>query len=89
MDPNHGDAWAYSYKFELECGIEEQQQAILERCVRAEPHKGTKRKDQNFPYSFLGENWIAVSKDINNANWKTDQILKEVAKNLKGFTVQY
>lgn len=75
LDPKFGDAWAYAYKFELEYGTEEQQDAILRACIQAEPN--------------LGEEWIKVSKAIDKSTWKTDQLLKEVSKGLRGFTVQY
>eukprot|EP01126_Amoeba_proteus_P045846 TRINITY_DN5154_c0_g3_i3.p1 TRINITY_DN5154_c0_g3~~TRINITY_DN5154_c0_g3_i3.p1 ORF type:complete len:126 (-),score=22.00 TRINITY_DN5154_c0_g3_i3:111-488(-) len=75
VDADFGDAWAYSYKFELENGVEEQQQAVLTKCVQAEPHHGRE--------------WIAVSKHPDHGTWKTEEILKEVVKNLKGFSVQY
>jgi pre-mRNA-processing factor 6 len=68
LDPNYGDAWAFAYKFELKNGTKEQAQAILEKCVDAEPHKG--------------ERWISVSKDINYHRYKTDQILMEVANRI-------
>lgn len=75
MAPKFGDAWAYSYKFELEYGTEEQQQGVLTKCIQAEPNKG--------------EEWIKISKHIDHSTWKTEQILKEVIKNLHGFTVQH
>uniref|UniRef100_A0A6B2KXN3 PRP1 splicing factor N-terminal domain-containing protein n=1 Tax=Arcella intermedia TaxID=1963864 RepID=A0A6B2KXN3_9EUKA len=65
VDPDFGDAWAASYKFELQNGTPETQQEILKRCKDAEPHHG--------------EVWISVSKDINNSNWKTEQLLLAVA----------
>lgn len=75
LDSKLGDAWAYFYKFELEYGTAEQQEAILRACLQAEPNQG--------------EAWIRVSKAIDKSTWKTEQILKEVVKNLSGFTVQY
>lgn len=75
LDPKYGDAWAYYYKFELEYGTSEAQEHVLNECVKAEPNRG--------------EEWIKVSKHIDHSTWKTEQILKEVIGNLKGFTVQY
>jgi len=74
LDPNFGDAWAYYLKFETEQGNEDKKKAVIEKCVQAEPHKG--------------ENWVKVSKDIKHGDWKTESILHEVVKQLKGFTVQ-
>jgi pre-mRNA-processing factor 6 len=68
IDPDLGDIWAYLYKFELQYGTEEQQQAVLKKCLAAEPRHG--------------EEWCKISKNI--ANWRkhTEDILPLVAKAL-------
>lgn len=75
LDPKYGDAWAFYFKFEMEYGSEEEQKAVLTLCLQAEPN--------------LGEEWIKVAKHIDHSTWKTEQILREVVKNLRGFSVQY
>jgi len=40
LDPDLGDSWARQYAFEMECGTEEQQRAVKDRCVKAEPKHG-------------------------------------------------
>jgi pre-mRNA-processing factor 6 len=52
LDPDLGDSWAKFYAFELESGTKEQQQAVKDRCVAAEPHHG--------------EVWASVTKNISN-----------------------
>eukprot|EP00823_Brevimastigomonas_motovehiculus_P003452 TRINITY_DN2105_c0_g1_i1.p1 TRINITY_DN2105_c0_g1~~TRINITY_DN2105_c0_g1_i1.p1 ORF type:complete len:949 (+),score=251.05 TRINITY_DN2105_c0_g1_i1:394-2847(+) len=68
-DPDLGDAWAYFYKFELEYGDKTSQEAVLKRCVEADPHHG--------------ELWVGVSKAIENSRLKTDAILKKAAASIK------
>eukprot|EP01129_Flabellula_baltica_P014603 TRINITY_DN7031_c0_g1_i1.p1 TRINITY_DN7031_c0_g1~~TRINITY_DN7031_c0_g1_i1.p1 ORF type:complete len:938 (-),score=246.41 TRINITY_DN7031_c0_g1_i1:65-2878(-) len=63
-DPNLGDAWAAAYAFALESGDEEKKADIMKRCQLAEPK--------------YGEKWISVSKDLNNTNMKTGEILEKV-----------
>jgi len=67
-DADLGDAWAWAYRFELEHGTPEQQQAILNRCAEAEPAHG--------------ELWCAVAKDDRNARLKAADILKLVVARL-------
>ena len=40
LNPDIGDHWAMFYKFELQHGTEEQQEAVVRRCVEAEPRWG-------------------------------------------------
>jgi len=68
INPDLGDAWAYFYKFEIQNGTEEQQKAILKRCVDADPHHG--------------EKWIAIAKDPANSRLKAELILKKITANL-------
>lgn len=69
-DADLGDAWAAAYQFEVEHGGAEQQEAIVKRCVEADPHHG--------------EKWIAVSKDERNVRFTCEQILKLVASKFAG-----
>ncbi|KAI8097326.1 PRP1 splicing factor, N-terminal-domain-containing protein [Halteromyces radiatus] len=68
IDPDQGDSFAWWYKFELQHGVEEQQELVIKRCVQAEPHHG--------------EHWQAISKDIKNIGKKTDELLKLCAASL-------
>uniref|UniRef100_A0A915HP56 Pre-mRNA splicing factor n=1 Tax=Romanomermis culicivorax TaxID=13658 RepID=A0A915HP56_ROMCU len=63
-----GDAWAFFYKFELIHGTKENQQDIIDRCIKAEPRHG--------------ELWCSISKDIQNWRKSTAEILKLVANEL-------
>ncbi|KAL5494082.1 hypothetical protein EMCRGX_G015354 [Ephydatia muelleri] len=72
IDPDLGDAWAFYYKFELEHGTEAQQEAVLKNCVSAEPHHGAL--------------WCPVSKDIENWQKHTEELLILVAKSLPVMT---
>jgi len=65
-DPDLGDVWATLYNFECQHGTPEQQQDVVTKCIQQEPHHG--------------EKWISVSKNPQNAKWKTEQILKAVAQ---------
>ena len=68
IDPDFGDAWAYTYRFELQHGTEEQQKAVLKSCITAEPHHG--------------EIWCMVSKNVKNWCKHTDELLPIIAKTL-------
>ncbi|RWS26275.1 pre-mRNA splicing factor-like protein [Leptotrombidium deliense] len=68
IDPNFGDSWAYFYKFELMFGNEEEQDSVIQRCIKAEPRHG--------------EEWCKVSKDIKNWKLKITDILEIVANSL-------
>ncbi|CAH1772919.1 unnamed protein product [Owenia fusiformis] len=68
IDPDHGDAWANFYKYELLHGTEEQQEAIKKRCINAEPKHG--------------ELWCKTSKVISNWRLKCEEILPLVANAL-------
>lgn len=60
-----GDVWASYYQFELHHGTEAQRNAIVRRCVEAEPK--------------YGEKWTSVSKDPENIALTTEEILKRVS----------
>ncbi|KRK02418.1 uncharacterized protein Dyak_GE19576 [Drosophila yakuba] len=68
IDPDLGDAWAYFYKFELLHGTEQQQQEVIDRCISAEPTHG--------------ESWCRVSKNIQNWQFKTPEVLRAVVREL-------
>jgi pre-mRNA-processing factor 6 len=53
--PDWGDAWAHFYRFELQYGVAEQQQAIMKRCEDADPRHGVL--------------WTRVSKAVGNARY--------------------
>ncbi|KAG2204443.1 hypothetical protein INT47_005234 [Mucor saturninus] len=68
-DSDHGDSFAWWYKFELQHGTKEQQDLVVKRCVMAEPRHG--------------EYWQAVAKDVSNVGKKTEEILKLCAATLQ------
>ncbi|OZJ04338.1 hypothetical protein BZG36_02386 [Bifiguratus adelaidae] len=61
IDSDLGDVWAWWYKFELQHGTEEERKALVDACVRAEPHHG--------------EVWQQQAKDMSHVGWKTVDIL--------------
>jgi pre-mRNA-processing factor 6 len=63
LNPDIGDHWAMFYKFELQHGIEEQQEAVVRRCVEAEPRHG--------------EVWCRVKKAVKNWHDPVDALLKK------------
>jgi pre-mRNA-processing factor 6 len=69
IDPDHGDTWAYYYKFELLYGTEDQQKGVVKRCVLAEPRHG--------------KIWCSVSKDIKNWQKHTEDLLPLVTLTLQ------
>ncbi|KAF4792124.1 pre-mRNA-processing factor 6-like protein [Turdus rufiventris] len=69
IDSDLGDAWAFFYKFEIQHGTEEQQEEVRRCCENAE--------------SRHGELWCDVSKDVENWQKKTREILMLVAAKLK------
>lgn len=69
IDPDHGDSFAWWYKFELQHGTEEQREDVVKRCVAAEPHHG--------------EVWQAVAKDMANIGKRTPEILQLCAAKLE------
>lgn len=69
IDPDQGDSYAWWYKFELQHGTKEQQDAVIRRCMISEPRHG--------------ECWQSVSKDISNIGKKTEDILKLSAQKLE------
>eukprot|EP01114_Cavostelium_apophysatum_P016856 TRINITY_DN4880_c0_g1_i1.p1 TRINITY_DN4880_c0_g1~~TRINITY_DN4880_c0_g1_i1.p1 ORF type:complete len:920 (+),score=321.96 TRINITY_DN4880_c0_g1_i1:169-2928(+) len=69
LNPDLGDAWAYYYRFLLAHGTEPEQQAVVKKCIDAEPHHG--------------EHWVKISKDPANSRLKTEQMLKKVAASVE------
>jgi len=70
LDADLGDSWAYFYAFELRQGTPAEQEALLARCVAAEPSHG--------------ELWCTVAKKTENRRCKTDVVLKKVVAKLSG-----
>lgn len=68
LAPDLGDFWAQYYKFEMQHGTPEQQQAVVKRCIAAEPHHG--------------ERWQRISKNPSNAHVPVAQILELVVRDL-------
>ncbi|KAK0662528.1 putative pre-mRNA-splicing factor PRP [Cercophora samala] len=68
LDTDHGDTWAWYYKFLLQHGTEEKRAGLVSRCVLAEPRHG--------------EYWQRVAKMPKNAGKGTEEILKLVAASL-------
>lgn len=69
VEPDHGDTWAWFYKFELEHGKGDKQKSIIKRCVEADPRHG--------------QEWCKVSKRVTvKESQKTEDTLKEVAAQL-------
>ena len=64
-----GDSWGRYYAFELENGTSEQQLAVMERCVKAEPKHG--------------EIWTDVMKDMKNRAVSTKDGLVLVAAEIQ------
>ncbi|GIJ98970.1 hypothetical protein Aspvir_001092 [Aspergillus viridinutans] len=67
-DSDHGDGWAWYYKFLLQHGTEEKRADVVAKCVLTEPKHG--------------EVWQSVAKDPANARKSTEEILKMVADRL-------
>ncbi|KAG2024926.1 hypothetical protein GB937_003148 [Aspergillus fischeri] len=67
-DSDHGDGWAWYYKFLLQHGTEEKRADVVAKCVSTEPKHG--------------EVWQSVAKDPANARKSTEEILKMVADRL-------
>lgn len=68
LNPDIGDHWAMFYKFELQHGVEEQQEAVVKRCVEAEPRHG--------------EAWCRVKKSVKNWHDPVDVLLKKTVKEI-------
>uniref|UniRef100_A0A0N4ZT01 Pre-mRNA-processing factor 6 n=1 Tax=Parastrongyloides trichosuri TaxID=131310 RepID=A0A0N4ZT01_PARTI len=69
INPDNGDTWAYFYKFELLHGTENEQNMVLEKCIKTEPRHG--------------ELWQPVLKNYKNWKKKTGDILKIVTSQLE------
>ena len=67
---NEGDIWASFYKFELEQGNADSQNAVIKRCIEADPRNG--------------EKWKLVRRATENHGLKTEQLLKKVAASMTG-----
>lgn len=63
-----GDFWAAYFKFESQHGGPEQQEAVLQRFLAAEPHHG--------------ERWQRAAKDPAWAHQKPEAVLKRVVLDL-------
>ncbi|KAG8788064.1 hypothetical protein FRB91_008696 [Serendipita sp. 411] len=68
-DKDLGDTWAWWLKFELEYGTPEHQNAVIDKCVTAEPHHGIV--------------WPTVSKDMKNTRKTVREIVFLVAQKLQ------
>ena len=68
VDNSNGDAWAFLYMFELECGNKDKSDEVEKRCISQEPKHGYY--------------WTKVSKDVKNWRLKTKEILMLVNKTL-------
>mmetsp|Transcript_37476 Transcript_37476/g.61317 ORF Transcript_37476/g.61317 Transcript_37476/m.61317 type:complete len:239 (+) Transcript_37476:2-718(+) len=68
LRPGLGDAWARFYAFELRQGTPEEQRAVLDRCVAAEPAHG--------------ELWQAVAKRTANRRLGPAEVLRKVVAEL-------
>jgi pre-mRNA-processing factor 6 len=68
LNQDIGDSWARYYAFELDHGTAEQQSAIKERCIKAEPKHG--------------EHWQSIMKDMAHRSTKIGEGLELVAKKI-------
>ncbi|PRW56239.1 STABILIZED1 [Chlorella sorokiniana] len=68
LNPDVGDTWAAWWRFEGQHSGPEQQEAVLKRCLAAEPR--------------YGERWQRVAKDPAFAHQKPEAVLKRVAADL-------
>eukprot|EP01080_Neovahlkampfia_damariscottae_P002459 gene2459-3169_t len=68
LDDKYGDCWAYYFKFTLLNGKTEDEESILNRCIKANPTKG--------------DIWISVSKDPKNFELTTKEILYLVSSKI-------
>lgn len=66
---NEGDIWASFYKFELEQGNADTQEAVIKRAVEADPR--------------AGEKWKQIRRQFHGA-LKTEELLKKVAGSMAG-----
>ena len=69
LDPDHGDTWAWWYKFLLQHGTEEKKAEVVAKCVQNEPRHG--------------EKWQSIRKAPENATKGVEEILMLVAKVLE------
>lgn len=67
-DPDMGEIWAWWLRFEQQHGTQEQQKAVIDKCVQAEPKHGPL--------------WQSVSKDPKQVGKTTEQVLKIVSSQL-------
>lgn len=74
LDPDIGDSWARYYAFELEFGTPEQQKAVKERCIKAEPKHGLI--------------WQSIVKDMANRNKSVGEGLELVADAIRNEKTQ-
>ena len=64
VDNSNGDAWAFLYAFELECGNKDKADEVETRMITAEPSQG--------------QYWTAVSKNVRNWKLKPKELQCEV-----------
>lgn len=74
LDPDIGDSWARYYAFELDFGTTEQQKAVKERCIKAEPKHGLI--------------WQSIVKDMANRNKSVGEGLELVADAIRSEKTQ-
>ena len=66
LDPDLGDSWARYYAFEVQFGTAEQQKAVKDRCIKAEPKHGLV--------------WQSIVKDMTNVGKSVGDALELVAE---------
>ncbi|GAA5866955.1 hypothetical protein JCM8547_003930 [Rhodosporidiobolus lusitaniae] len=71
-DGDYGDAWAWWWKFEKQHGTDEHRQALLEKCIAADPHHG--------------HVWPAVAKDPKNVGKDLKEILQLASQQVEART---
>jgi pre-mRNA-processing factor 6 len=69
LDSDLGDTWAWYFKFLMQHGTEEKREEVINKCVASEPKHG--------------ETWQRVRKDPKNAYLNTEEVLKQVMKELQ------
>lgn len=71
LNPDLGDSWVRYYVFELQWGTVEQQGAVKERCIAAEPKHGelwaSTRKEVTRRHESIGEGLEVAAQKLRNA----------------------
>ncbi len=65
LDPDVGDFWAQYYLFECKFGGKQEQEAVVARTLRADPHHGRR--------------WARIAKSLECAHKTADFVLQKVA----------